>query len=307
MPTAAYIHETVLHDAPAGGESPVIRPQHAFNELLASWNIDIPPAGGFCVEIRVGRDDGWSPWLHVGDWGSAPPATQRVTAFPLGRVDVDIFRSAERFDRFQHRVLASGGDFRISRFAVCTSRRLDAPASPAPRPAAPAALRLAVPFRSQKVDSPELSGRLCSPTSLAMLLAYHGVDRPTMDVANLCHDPTHAIYGNWPRNIQAAYSLGVPGYLTRVANWDEVERFIAAGRPLIASIKVPNPGDLAGAPYNTSDGHLLVICGFDAAGDIEVNDPAAADASQGMRTYRRRDVERAWFGGSGGVTYVLGE
>src|SRR5690606_4352937 len=149
------------------------------------------------------------------------------------------------------------------------------------------------------------AGRLCSRTSVAMVLAYYGVELPTERVAEACWDPPHEIYGNWPRNVQAAFSLGVPGYLTRKPDWAAVERMVGAGIPLIISIRFSEPGALRGAPYKTTDGHLLVLCGFDAEGHVQVNDPAAPTAERGMIAYTRTDLERVWFGATGGLAYVL--
>ena len=47
-----------------------------------------------------------------------------------------------------------------------------------------------------------------------------------------------------------------------------------AGIPLVASVSF-GAGQLDGAPISSSNGHLLVIVGFEADGDVVVNDPAA--------------------------------
>lgn len=138
-----------------------------------------------------------------------------------------------------------------------------------------------------------------------MVMAYRGVDRPTADVVAACYDSVHEIWGNWPQCVQGAYSLGVPGYLARFSDWSAVERLIADGQPLVISIRVDEEGGLAGAPYRTSDGHLLVLTGFDADGNVAVNDPAARNAEKGRATYRRCDLEQAWMRATGGVAYVL--
>jgi hypothetical protein len=341
---STYRHETLIHDNPkhfrgtttSGGpsiqttgvtlkpragqdatyESQPLEPGFPFNELLLSWNVYTPRGAGFRVEARVGRtsDDFWGPWLFFGEWGDAPPAGERSISFALGRVDVDYFRGAERFSRLQYRVRAAaqaadGAEVHVDRIAACVSDTTGAASSAPPNRQASLGAdhwqrRLPVPERSQKSEAAEIAGRICSPTSLSMVMAFYGVDRPTRAVADACFDGANGIYGNWPRNIQAAASLGVPGYLTRISSWAEAERFIADGRPLIASIRVDTPGALKGSPYPTTDGHLLVICGFDRDGNVEVNDPAAPPGGTAMR-YSRQELGRAWFGGSGGVAYVL--
>ncbi len=136
-----------------------------------------------------------------------------------------------------------------------------------------------------------------------MVLGYRGVDRPTMEVAARAFDPAHDIYGNWPRNVQAAWTYGVPGHLGRYAAWEEVEREIARGRPLIISIRAA-AGELRGAPYPSTDGHLLVLVGFTPDSDVIVNDPASPDLEAVRRVYRRAEVEAVWLR-KGGTAYVL--
>lgn len=305
---------------PAEFESQAIETPRPFEELLLSWNIDCPPRSGFEVDVRVRRasHDAWSSWLRVGDWGSIQLDGSTATAFEHGCVKVDYLVCDVPHRQFQYRIRAATAEpqpasIRIVRFAYCVTSRCEPGntprshpiAQPEPRKGRTPLRTLAVPYRSQKSEHETISGRICSPTSLAMVLDYYGLRIPTSQVAERCFDPTHDIYGNWPRNVQAAFSLGCGGYLTRVADWDDVEAFIRDGRPLIASIRVRTPGGLRGAPYQTTDGHLLVIRGFDANGDLLVNDPAARDADAGMCAYSRAEMDAAWLRGAGGVTYVL--
>jgi len=176
----------------------------------------------------------------------------------------------------------------------------------APPAHAPQSRRLGplhVPALSQRSAGPELGPRLCSPTSLAMVLAYRGRSADLLEVARRAHDPWHDIYGNWPRAIQCAWSFGVPGYLTAFGSWEPVQAHIADGQPVIVSISF-GPGELAGAAIEETTGHLLVLVGFDGQGGVIVNDPAAAPGSSPRRVYDQAELGRAWFG-HGGVAYVL--
>jgi len=304
---------------PATFESAVIDAAIPFDEAVLSWNLDVPAGCGAEIEVRVGRgrEEFWSPWLFVGDWGATDAAAPRMTEFGGGRIDVDYFRGTERFDRVQYRVRATSvagpadQTVRVQRFSLCLSDLSGVPdfaargAAPADEQASQPARTLRVPYFSQKRQSAEIAGRICSPTSVAMVMAYRGVERPVAEVAAACFDPRNDIYGNWPRNVQAAYAFGVPGYLTRITAWSDAEALLAAGQPLVASVRVAEPGTLRNAPYRTTAGHLIVITGFDDSGGVTVNDPAAPNATRGQTTYSRADLEKCWMGATGGLAYVL--
>ena len=137
-----------------------------------------------------------------------------------------------------------------------------------------------------------------------MVLAYRGIDRPTAEVAALLYDAENKIYGNWNRAVQGAWLLGVSGYLTRVATWAEAARFVADGKPLVASIGVKE-GQLTGAPYPQTAGHLVVLCGFDGEGRAIVMDPAVPVGDEEPRLYSLAELETVWLQ-RGGFAYVLG-
>jgi len=284
-----------------------------FTECLPSWNVEVPAGAGVAIELRVGAagELGWSPWLFVGQWGRLPERYERRVDWERGRVDVDWFRGSARFERAQLRVLAwrgAGGSSPVlRRLALCSTDR--EPSSPPAADVAPEPARelwqraLEVPLRRQGAEEPALAARICSPTSVSMMLAYRGVERPTAEVARALWDPLHDLYGNWPRAVQGAYAYGVPGYLARFNDWRSVRRAIADGQPLVCSIAAQE-GELTGAPYARTAGHLIVIVGFDEAGDVLVNDPAAPELESVRRTYARAELEHCWMR-RGGTAYVI--
>jgi hypothetical protein len=286
----------------------------------------------------------WSDWLYLGDWGDLPPKLPIRTEFELpslagtnprarGGIEIDALVSDQPLDAIQWRAVAVRGlpiapahdpgattrPIVIRRVALCTTASLDKtplhvsvpPRTPPGRISSAESLSRAmngyaidVPFRSQRTPDPLLSGRLCSPTSVSMVLASHGVSRPVFDVSSRAYDSRHDIFGNWPRNIQAAYALGVPGYLTRFSQWSDVYNTLDAGTPLIVSIQAKK-GELRGAPYSETGGHLIVVRGYDAAGDLLVNDPASGEEAKGRLVYKREDLQKVWFERTLGTTYVL--
>jgi hypothetical protein len=288
-------------------ESPVIiRP--AFNDAILSWNLDVAPGAGAWFEVRaaaVGTDD-WTPWLFMSEWGAVGPEGEPVTRCDTARVDVDIFRSKRQFDRLHFRVHAAGtGEVVIRRMHLTTTLRNAGPTLSDLEGRAPTTRRtLSVPFRTQRIEDASLAGRICSPTSLSMVMAFHGADRPLLDVVASVRDARHDIYGNWPRNVQAAAEAGFVGEVVRMGTWAEAEACIARGEPVVASFWC-EPGQLPEAPYPKTDGHLIVITGFTRSGDVVVNDPAAATEAAGRRVYSRANMTRVWLGNGMGTAYVI--
>lgn len=309
-------------------------PEGGFQHLIASVNADVPEdvsngdGAWLTLEVRVGDEQGWTPFLRLMRWGPGTPPDAPVTKAELAggprgarvepakrvKVDIDALDSTGPLSRWQYRVRVGGpGAERASvqAVAVTTSREqavenaAKSDSSPDAREtAAHAGWRLGVPFRSQKTPDAALSGRLCSPTSVSMVLAFRQRPHPVADVAKIARDPDEDIYGNWPRNVMTAWTLGVPGFLTRIGSWNEARAYLETGQPIIASIAV-EPGELPAAPYKSTAGHLIVLAGLTPSGDVYVNDPACADARSGLRIYPRDGLTNVWLNATRGTAYVL--
>lgn len=301
--------------------SPEITPAKGqrFNEALVSWNIDVNAGDSTSValiEVQVGDSTKgfWSPWLALGTVGQGPiPDGEFVQAFSdasvgvAGKVEVDVFTSKHTFDRVRYRVRAFGSSAVSVRSIAVT---LSSTAQPAGnRPLALASTgseipRLGLPFFSQKTSDEKLSGRLCSPTSVAMVLNHFGAPCTVQAVSDRVYDKRFDLFGNWPNNVQAAWRMGVPGMLVRFDDFAQARAVLSAGVPIIASIRVEK-GELPAAPYPSTDGHLIVIEGMTASGDLLVLDPAVGDAKEGRRVYPSKDMAKVWLQGSDGTAYLL--
>ena len=166
---------------------------------------------------------------------------------------------------------------------------------------APAA-RLSVPGLSQLEAPREIALRICSPTSVAMVLAYWGA--PASPVA-LADDVFHAAtdsYGIWPAAVRAAGRRGIAGYLLRFPDWSSAAWCLERRLPIIASVRYA-AGELTDAPLSETSGHLLVLTGCDRT-HVFVNDPVAPTAAEVPRRYALDEIERVWLGRTG-VGYVL--
>lgn len=279
-----------------------------FTELLPSWNVSAPPDTGLRLEVRVrgARGRQWSPWLHLGAWGRTSPAAEKVLTCRQGVVNVDYLALNTPADAYQVRVIFES--FSISGAAAPALRRIGicySGITGEPRPAVHVdgwARDLDVPFHTQKDAPRSLSGEICSPTSVTMVLDYWGVERPVVENAEAIWDGENEMFGNWGRAVAWASELGMDGWLTRFRTWDEVKAQIAAGQPVIASIRFKK-GTFPSAVMEQTSGHLIVVRGFTPAGDVIVNDPASREKGNGA-VYRAEELARAWFD-RGGVGYVI--
>jgi hypothetical protein len=120
---------------------------------------------------------------------------------------------------------------------------------------------LAVPARSQMVY-PDGGEAWCSLVSLSMVMAYWAdrtgkkdFDQPVPAVVWGTYDYAYGGNGNWPFNTAYASSLGFDASVRWLDSLEEVERCVAAGLPVVASIAWRR-GELSGAPIPESEGHL---------------------------------------------------
>jgi hypothetical protein len=144
--------------------------------------------------------------------------------------------------------------------------------------------------------------RVCSPTSVAMVLGALGFEAEPGAVTRLAYAAAHDRYGVWPFNVWAASRWGAIGYVGVIDSWDCARALLENGVPLVIS-EAHGPGDLPGSPLPETDGHLLVLRGI-RGGMALVHDPAAPEDAGVPREYRVEDLARAWLG-HGGAAYIL--
>lgn len=111
-----------------------------------------------------------------------------------------------------------------------------------------------------------------------MILGFWNRPVRVPDAARATYDRTYDGFGNWPFNTAYAATQGLQAFVTRLGSLRDAEAYIAQGLPLALSVRF-KAGELPGAPLSWSNGHLLVLTGFDAQGNPVVNDPAAPASS----------------------------
>lgn len=284
-----------------------VTPDEPYTHALVSFNADVPDGAGVRAEVAVPIDgEGWSEWMAIADWGESPVDRATPGRWSGGQIAIDELIADTPLDRLRVRVLgfpgAAGAMPRLGRVDAVVSRR--AP-SRVLNPSPGISIDTGAPFRPCEIEgNDELASRLCSPTSLGMLLAHRGATPEYDELIGRVYDAGHNLYGVWPRAIQAAFTYGVPGRLHRFGDWDEVRAHLRDVGPIAISLTAAQ-GEFRGMTYDASNGHLIVLFGLTDEGDAVVLDPAFGSEAEARRVYPARDLSEAWLRRARGTAYVL--
>lgn len=287
----------------------------AFNEAIPSWQANTPPGTWTEIEMSALVDGVWTKWYTLGAWMEGDQPFQRHSIVgqsdASGYVATDTLILDKSATAVKARVNLYTTDPAVTptlrKFGFTFSNGTDT-AGAVPSNGLTSALD--VPKRSQMVF-PDGGEVWCSPTSTSMVMAYwanvtgnSALNIPVPTVVQGVWDYRYDGAGNWPFNTAYASSFGLDGKVVRMSSLAEVQQWTAAGVPVIASIAYKK-GALDNSPIPSTDGHLLVIRGFDAAGNVLTNDPAAASDEGVTITYNRLQFEKAWLNNSNGTTYLI--
>jgi hypothetical protein len=164
-------------------------------------------------------------------------------------------------------------------------------------------VRVKVPYRSQMdVEDEALRHQVCCPTCVAMVMEQHGIKERTLAVCSATYNSRFNMHGIWPNASQAAFQYGCRAWVDRFRTFDAVRDYLESGRAIIASIRV-DEGQLRGAKYPRSSGHLIVITGL-KKNKVLVNDPYSAGARGAEIEYEMSDLEKVWLD-RGGVAILI--
>jgi hypothetical protein len=342
-PTSAAQQYNVSYHAfplPRGGvtrgtwTSPWFATGFGFTELVSSWNAATPTGSWIEVHMRALTDNGTqTKWYTMGRWTYGDADIQRTSVG--GQGDADGFVSIDTFfakdhllTAYQLSVTLFGTGAKVTRLGAVASDPVNTNPYVPSTTTMTRAVDLRVASYSQEIHAgqyPQFDGggeAWCSPTSTSMLVAYWGrgpapadyayvladypgIADPWVDyAARYTFDYHYDGAGNWPFNTAYAAHFGLESEVTQLHSLAEAEQFVKAGIPLVASIAF-QPNKLDGFLFRGTDGHLLVIGGFTASGDVISYDPASPSDATVRHVYDRAQFEKAWMTATGGIVYVI--
>ncbi len=295
--------------------SPVIACKFPATKFLPSWNILLPRKDqSYKIFLRVGDESKvkFSPWFLMGEGGNAisdKPVKREAKGWGTSRIDyLHLTRVAYVF-QYKVEILTAGSlspdeSPGLRRFFIhysgqgTPSRQKNVTLTEAN------AVRIDVPYRSQlDVTKKSLKHIVCCPTCVSMVLEHHGINQPTLSICDAVYDQRYKIYGVWPKASQAAFQHGCRSWVHRFRGMAAVRDHLRQGQPIIASIRV-GKGELRGARYPKSDGHLIVITGYNGLDKVRVNDPYSVGPGGGEIEYETSDIEKVWLD-KGGVAILI--
>jgi uncharacterized protein YvpB len=290
-----------------------------FAQLILSWNASKPDSNG-SLEFLVEVSDDSKKW-HRFDyqvWGINDyhehdyEPVKRIDGIGEVKVDYLVLERPMRYSRIMVRAFgnANSESITLSRLAISFSCE-NASWNDYSRYHGKTesdhfeSLKLAVPYYTQRNLPKDLAGNCCSPTSVTMVLNYHGIIVTPETMAHEVYDRRGEMYGNWPHNIAAAYTNGLSKAWVEVhCGFDEIYEEVVSGKPVVISIAY-GYDELPRSPiHEAPEGHLIAVVGFDGPNVVICNDPAGHNAEDGIINYPRKELENIWVR-HGGVAYHL--
>jgi len=280
--------------------SPEIRARIRWDELIASWNAEMPASAYLKIEARAIYPDHATKWYIMGLWSGDPVVHPRESVRRQrdedGNVDTDTLSLQQPAERFQLRLTLGKSEKEKPRLKFLSVSLLDSKAVRSPLPPNRKAWGkiVDVPERSQMAY--EDGGVLCSPTTVSMLLAHWSkelnqpeLDQDVPEVVKGVYDPKWTGTGNWAFNTAYAGSFrGMRAYTARLSDVAELEDWITQGIPVGLSLCYNR---LRGQS-RTPSGHLVVCVGFTENGDAVINDPGTLRNVR--KVFSRSNLIDAW-------------
>jgi len=274
-----------------------------FSQLLFSWNAFRPKKGyfSFFVRGRQAHNKKWSPWHKMMDWGatiqrSYSGSSRGKERYVYVRLEMDRNNLA---DAFMVKVVPRDGARlnTLKGVSVCTANmtKFRSEKLTTSLLQLPSVQVKNVPRFSQQIIKHPRAKHMCSTTSCSMLVSFltnKMVD--PLDFAQHSLDSGLNAYGSWPFNVAHAFERCRGKYffsVARLPSFRELYHHMYRGIPVVVSVR----GYLRGAPKVYSNGHLLLVVGWDAQRkQVICHDPAFKTNRKTLKRYDIASFLSAW-------------
>ncbi|MDR1123258.1 MAG: C39 family peptidase [Elusimicrobiota bacterium] len=309
LPAHNILHEQdafearIINDKLSVIISKTVKAPFAFDSLVLSVSARLAAGGALLAQAAVQTDEGWSGFYKLFYISHGYKKTFAPQRDKFASVDTDILTPRGPARRFKYKITLLG---RAEISLICAA--LTRAGARYDRALAVETLGLRdriLPLRpvpSARLKDKKLAARVCSPAALTAVLNYMGKKIKLSQAVKGVYDEGAKIYGAWPLNTAFAAQQGLGAVFMRCASLAQAEGEVLRGRPLIVSLAYKE-GGLKNAPVRATAGHLVVIAGFDAAGNIVAADSAAHTPA--LRIYDRAQFARAWLGNKRGAAYAI--
>lgn len=274
----------------------------SFNQAIISASVDIDDNDTICYFFYDKENV-----FHMGNFSPAKSCSFSKK-FDYAEISVDILKFKDKIRRIGAGIsIIPSSSKRIRRIKLInvvftdTSKKNDFR-----KVVFSKSIKLNVPKISQMVQQVEYTQDICSPSSVAMVLGYYGVNIDTPTIASMVYDNSLSIFGNWIFNTSYVSTKGLYSFVARINSFKTLYKLLDAGVPVIASITFGS-GELKGSPIKKTKGHIVVIKGLKTNGDVIVNDPAFCDSRKVEVTYNSYEFFRAWIGNKYGTSYIISD
>lgn len=291
-----------------------------FEYMVLSWNADTPEGTYVEAEARVlvnhfdesgNNIQTWTDWLSWGKWSPHIDRKSESTDLPLAKVVTDELKikgtSGETAEVVQIKVTLHTdnkevtpilryihGSLKNTLEGQSIKKIIDKEIDENK-----IYRTIKIQNFSQSIRCPKISGSICSPTTMTILLNRLGEDLLPEEVAHSSFDSNYG-FGNWSFATAIAGSYGYKSYVD-YTTIEGLKAEISKGYPVGVSVQYSNEKNDK-YPYiegvtGCTPGHLMTICGFLKRGEDEyvvVNDSYAKDNESASREYKVEEFKNAW-------------
>ncbi len=303
---SAEAQETVL-------TSPEMEAQIRWDQLVASWDVDLQGTGALKVEVRAIYANHQTKYFVMGKWSANPELHPRESVSGQkdadGNVEQDTLVLAKPAKRFQIRLTLTGTNDKLVRLKFVGATVSDTKLALAPLPPNRAAWGITLPVIERSQMAYPNGNVLCSPTTVSMIMTYWAdklkrpeLDHDVPDIVKAIYDEKHKGTGNWPFNTAYAGSYsGMRAYVARLSDVSELEDWIVSGNPVGVSVCYDRLRGKGRGP----NGHLVVCVGFTQEGDPVINDPGTSKHVR--KVFSRANLIDAWANSHNAVYLIYPE